>query len=183
MVLEESFRNRNLEEDRQDALSHSISMLNWRVERINGRNITTLVVLFEPAGARPVSAHEADAFVPLSEPQIRVLRLVPGEPAADSKKQPYACVVELWQREEKSKRTKQHEWKLVQTRTPLRLGKPLPLIPFVFHGPRHSQPDVEKLPLTDTMNVELRRSRYLRMVGSDAPSERASSEPFHNCAW
>ena len=32
---------------------------------------------------------------------------------------------------------------MVESRVPLRLGKPLPLIPFVFHGPRHSLPEVE----------------------------------------
>ena len=41
------------------------------------------------------------------------------------------------------------EWELVETRMPLRLGKPLPLIPFVFHGPRHSLPDVDGMPLSD----------------------------------
>ena len=47
------------------------------------------------------------------------------------------------------------EWQLVETRIPLRLGKPLPLIPFVFHGPRHSLPDVDKLPLADIIAVNL----------------------------
>jgi hypothetical protein len=83
---------------------------------------------------------------------------------------------ELWQREEKSKRTKHHDWKLVETRTPLRLGKPLPLIPFVFHGPRHSQPDVEKLPLTDisrdTMTELFRRGEVLPEGRSMAEEER-----------
>jgi hypothetical protein len=70
------------------------------------------------------------------------------------------CVVEIWQREEKAfargqrKRDKQ-EWKLVETRIPLRLGKPLPLIPFVFHGPNHAQPAVEKLPMADIIAVNL----------------------------
>src|SRR5688572_15903442 len=43
----------------------------------------------------------------------------------------------------------------VETRVPLRLGKPLTLIPFVFHGPRHSLPDVDKLPLADIIAVNL----------------------------
>jgi len=47
-----------------------------------------------------------------------------------------------------------------ERRVPLRLGKPLPLIPFVFHGPRHALPDVDKLPLTDIIAV-LRRHGYL----------------------
>ena len=47
------------------------------------------------------------------------------------------------------------DWKLIDTKIPLRLGKPLPLIPFVFHGPRHSRPTVEKLPLADIIAVNL----------------------------
>ena len=43
----------------------------------------------------------------------------------------------------------------VETRTPLRLGKPLPLIPFVFHGPKHSLPKVDKLPLADVIAINL----------------------------
>ena len=47
------------------------------------------------------------------------------------------------------------EWTLVETRVPLRLGKPLPLIPFVFHGPRNALPDVDKMPLADIISVNL----------------------------
>ena len=49
--------------------------LNWRVERINGWNIPTLVVLHETVSvAAPSSA--SDDFEPTSVEQIRVLRLV-----------------------------------------------------------------------------------------------------------
>ena len=71
-----------------------------------------------------------------------------------SSRRDYSYVVEIGQREEKAfargqrKRDKQ-DWKLIETRIPLRLGKPLPLIPFVFHGPNHAQPGVEKLPMAD----------------------------------
>jgi hypothetical protein len=34
-------------------------------------------------------------------------------------------------------------------------GKPLPLIPFVFHGPRHSLPEVDKIPLADIISKNL----------------------------
>src|SRR6185436_8058409 len=47
------------------------------------------------------------------------------------------------------------KWKLIETKTPLRLGKPLPSLPFVFHGPRHSLPGVDKLPLADMIAVNL----------------------------
>ena len=125
------------------------NILNWRVERINGRNITTMIVLYEPSGGRPVSGRDDDPFITTPREQIRVLRLLPGEKVPDSRKQPYSCVVELWQREEKKSRKDKNDWKLIDTRIPLRLGKPLPLIPFVFHGPRHSQPSIDRLPLGD----------------------------------
>ena len=131
------------------------NILNWRVERINGRNITTMVVLYEPSGARPSPGKDGDGFVTMMREQIRVLRLLPGEKIAESRKQPYSCTVEIWQRSEKKTRNEKNDWRLVETRIPLRLGKPLPLIPFVFHGPRHSQPSVEKLPLSDIIAVNL----------------------------
>jgi hypothetical protein len=63
-------------------------------------------------------------------------------------------VVELWQLIKKDGKRKP-EWQKVETRIPLRLGKPLPLIPFVFHGPRHWLPDVDKQPLADIIAVNL----------------------------
>jgi hypothetical protein len=128
------------------------NILNWRVERINGRNVPTLVVLFEPHGAL---ANADDAFEAQATEQIRVLRLVRSGEAS-------ACQVELWQPEGASARAQSNrkksdkvKWKLVETRTPLRLGKPLPALPFVFHGPQHSRPDVDKLPLGDVIAVNV----------------------------
>jgi hypothetical protein len=131
------------------------NILNWRVERINGRNIPTMVVLYEPFGGRPSPGKDDDSFVTMTREQIRVLRPMPGEKVPESKKQPYSCVVEIWQRPEKKARNEKNDWKLVETRIPLRLGKPLPFLPFVFHGARHSQPAVEKLPLADIIAVNL----------------------------
>ena len=132
------------------------SILNWRVERINGRNITTMIALLERGVRNAERGMKGDdPFVDEAVEQIRVLKLLPGEKVADSKKQPHSCIVEIWQREEKKTRRDKQEWKLVETRIPLRLGKPLPLLPFVFHGPRHSQSTVEKLPLADIIAVNL----------------------------
>jgi hypothetical protein len=166
------------------------SILNWRVERINGRNITTMVALLE-RGVRNAERgmKDDDPFVEEVTEQIRVLRLVAGgelkvESASSPRPSPpkfglpsgegeassasrrsglrreMRCVVEIWQREEKAfargqRRKDKEEWKLVETRIPLRLGKPLPLLPFVFHGPRHAQSTVEKLPLADIIAVNL----------------------------
>ncbi|MBI1176196.1 DUF4055 domain-containing protein [bacterium] len=115
--------------------------------------------------------------------QIRVLRLVPGQTSGGTPdgaretvaapranvlpgKRDYECVVEIWRKEnEKSGRQRsgalpsaakdKAKWKLVETRVPKRLGKPLPMIPFVFHGARHSLPSIEKLPMADIIAVNL----------------------------
>jgi hypothetical protein len=118
-------------------------IINWRTERVNGRNVLTLLVL------RETSQSEEDPFVVKDIEQLRVLRLVLGVNTSSEKIPGWAYQVEVWQRREgKTKRTKP-EWVKVETRIPLRLGKPLPLIPFVFHGPRNSLPCVDKLPLGD----------------------------------
>lgn len=124
-------------------------ILNWRVERVNGRNVPTLIVLREVSGV----AGSEDEFEAERGEQIRVLKLV-------NVKGGHQCVVEIWRPESESrgKRVRGKDrvkWKLVETRTPLRLGKPLPLLPFAFHGPRHSRPDVDKLPLGDVIAVNL----------------------------
>ena len=124
------------------------NILNWRVERINGRSIPTLVVLHEACGSPVV---RGDEFESTGGEQIRVLRLVRAEEGMQ-------CVVELWRPEDTGDAKRKGEkvkWKRAETRMPLRLGKPLPLIPFVFHGPRHSRPDVDKLPLADVIAVNL----------------------------
>ncbi len=125
-------------------------IINWRVERVNGRNVPTLVVLREQVIAKP--GPDSDEFELGMVDQIRVLRLV-----ADDNGQPF-CRVDLWQELDpgsRKLRRGRREWVLVESRVPRRLGKPLPLIPFVFHGPRHSRPDVDRGPLEDIIAVNL----------------------------
>ena len=132
------------------------SILNWHVQRINGRNIPTLVVLREMVEV-PVAADAGD-FATLPLEQIRVLRLVEMPevkgPKSEARKQ-YGCVVEIYRRQEKKSHQSQPEWELVAAKTPLRRGQPLPLLPFIFHGPRHSRPAVDKLPLSDVICLNL----------------------------
>ncbi len=140
-------------------------ILNWRMERVKGRNVLTMVVLKESFADGGEDGFEND-----SVEQIRVLKLVQGasrtgnQDGAHGVTRPteWEYIVEIWQLlaeghqadgsfrtgTVKSRRGKR-VWKLIETRIPLRLGKPLPLIPFVFHGPRHFLPDVDKLPLAD----------------------------------
>ena len=125
-------------------------IINWRTTRINGRNVLSLLVLREVLTDAP-----KDEFASEPVEQLRVLRLATVQSATSKKKTEQRCVIEIWrQREIKNKRNKT-EWIKVETRIPLRLGKPLPLIPFVFHGPRHSLPGVDKLPLADIIAVNL----------------------------
>ena len=141
-------------------------VINWRVERVNGRNVPTLIVLAERVMAQP--GPDDDGFALKLVDQMRVLKLVPGDPpspdgyGATGEKRDYHYQVELWQRKKVEGsglrvegRKGKVEWQLVETRIPLRLGKPLPLIPFVFHGPRHSRPDVDRGPLEDIVAVNL----------------------------
>jgi hypothetical protein len=88
-----------------------------------------------------------DSFAAKLVERIRVLKL---EPVAETESR---YVVQVW--EKGNDATNSTEWTLKETQIPLRLGKPLPLIPFVFHGPRNSLPDVDKLPLGDIITVNL----------------------------
>lgn len=134
------------------SLYRAEDILNWHVERVNGRNVLTLLVLHES-----VSAFSPEDFNSTPTEQLRVLKLVETRSNQADGKSEWQYVVELWRQQqaqggqEKSKA----EWVMVDRRVPLRLGKPLPLIPFVFHGPRHALPDVDKLPLTDIIAVNL----------------------------
>ena len=155
-------------------------IINWRVERVNGRNVPVMIVLMEqvaetehtsprpsPQSGEGASASSRrrlqDEFELALQQQIRVLKLVPQEDGDQGRRgsRPYQYVVEIWREKEALRtaratgRRKKIEWELVETKTPLRLGKPLPLIPFVFHGPRHSRPDVDRPPLQDIIAVNL----------------------------
>ena len=132
-------------------------IINWQVERVNGRSVPTLIVLSERV-TRPAIGRAGEELVPETVEQIRVLRLVAGDMAANAGgMRDYHCQVDLWQPKtgQRQRRGAKVQWELVQTKIPLRLGKPLPLIPFVFHGPRHSRPEVDRLPLSDMIAVNL----------------------------
>ena len=137
-------------------------ILNWQTQRINGRNVVTMIALREIV-ERP---DDDDPFAVKIAETVRVLKL---EVLPDGGTR---YVVEIWVLADghraknqsswmsnfwsgqKSSQAKT-EWTLVETRVPLRLGKPLPLIPFVFHGPRNALPDVDKMPLADIIHVNL----------------------------
>ncbi len=122
-------------------------ILNWRVERVAGKNIPTLIVLKE-TGKLP-GTPLSDPFLDDSVDQIRVLKLIADSPGGSR-----SVAIELWQLLQPQPGAKP-DWQLVATRKPLRLGKPLSRIPFVFHGPRHSRPEVDAPPLNNIVTVNL----------------------------
>ena len=154
-------------EDRAYAVLYQAEdILNWQTERVNGRIVLTMVVLRET-----VEGQTEEDFSRERVEQIRVLRLAPvqslkskvqsknedggaqGQSLPRSHERSY--IVEIWQRRGAKSRRGKTGWELMEIRTPSRRGKPLPLIPFVFHGPRHSLPVVDKLPLGDIIAVNL----------------------------
>jgi hypothetical protein len=99
------------------------------------------------------------SFVTDEVEQLRGLKLVPSRVQnstvllehADSS---HTYTVEIWQRRPAGRGRKQ-DWTLVSTATPLRRGKPLSAIPFVFHGPSHSRAEVERPPIDDLVAANL----------------------------
>lgn len=132
------------------------SILNWQQTRINGQLKLSLVVLAE---STTDESTEADPFVVETVEQIRVLKLVPARPTKDGAESAFEYQVEIWQLRPGKSRKKEKEWKLIRTTTPLRLGKALPAIPFVFHGPAHSRPAVVKSPIEDIVSANLHHYR------------------------
>lgn len=132
-------------------------ILNWRTERVNGVNVVTLVVLQENVESREQKAEiQADEFETEMVEQIRVLRLVNSHMEKPDTSTGWRYEVEIWRpKRNGTKRTRKTEWELVETRVPLRLGQPLPAIPFVFHGAQHALAAVEKLPLADIIAINL----------------------------
>lgn len=63
-------------------------------------------------------------------------------------------VVEIYRRGEANAQG-ERAWALVEQRVPLRRGKALPFIPFVFHGPENALPSPAMPPLEDIITVNL----------------------------
>jgi hypothetical protein len=147
-------------------------ILNWRVGRVGGRIIPTLIVLREfvekPLSAEVIGQTQAvDEFDTARVEQIRVLKL--GD-ALDEQGLPtggLAYNVEIWQeidiqeddvttKERKRKKAKQEKkWQLIETFVPSKTGDALTEIPFVFHGVENTSPDPDKSPIEDLARKNL----------------------------
>jgi hypothetical protein len=129
-------------------LYHAEDILNWQTIRVGGvygGELRYSLISLREKQERP---NPADPFVPIEVEVIRVLRLVPF---GDS----FAYQVEIWEQVPSKTNKKKVEWEITDSFTPLRRGKPLDRIPFVFHGPSNSAPEPEKSPIQDIVNVNL----------------------------
>lgn len=96
--------------------------------------------------------------------QIRVYRLIFAEDQSQSEQtgadgektvvRNMQVVCELYR-----KTSEKDQFAIFQTITPTRFNRPLPEIPFVFHGPRDSKPEIERPPLEDIAQVNLSHYR------------------------
>jgi len=152
------------------------AILNWKIERVGGRNEVTLVVLHEYGrNLIPGTKVAGDEYDEELIPQLRVLRLVPGNQMTEDggrRTEGWQYVVEVWQEKVTSRRYRKGEWVLVDQRVPMRLGKPLEHIPFVFHGSCHSLPHVDKLPLADIIAVIWITTGSMRITNTGCISRR-----------
>lgn len=114
-------------------------------------------------GASQTIQISPDEYNPKLIDQIRVLKLIP--PA--SEKGEWVYTVEIWQEVEQSIAAKskgkksgtKKKFELVATMTPVRRGKTIPEIPFVFHNPNNLLPNVDKSPMQDIISVNLSHYR------------------------
>lgn len=127
------------------SLYRAEDILNWREERINGRMQLTLVVLRETVACDRGS----DEYATAQRNNLRVLRLSKGLNGAMAG---YCYHVEIWGH---SGEKDNQKMELLESVIPLRRGKPLPNIPFVFHGPNLSKPSVEASPISDIVAANL----------------------------
>ena len=142
-------------------------VLNWRTRRIGGRTVLTMVSLEENIS---LSNHADALFEAKHQRQIRVLRLVDGQTLLSLWTNPpntlnspipksgYGCVVEIYRQTTETSSAsseKKAAWYLAETLVPSNRGQALPAIPVIFHGPIHSLPDIQKLPLADIIAVNL----------------------------
>lgn len=114
-------------------------IVNWRIQRINGVQTLTRLVLYETA-----EVAGEDPFEPTLQERYRVLELIDGR---------YTVTIHVQDKDDKTKFTS------LPPRMPLRRGVPLPFIPFAFCNARSITPDVEHPPLIDLADVNLSHYR------------------------
>lgn len=130
---------------------------NWQTNLVDGKHVLTMVLLHEqseePASAESLASAKADDLAELEQVSVERLRLIFLQDIGASKQ----CVVRVFEKVESKKN--RIDWRLVEERIPLRKGRPLDFVPFVFHNSDNSKPGCCKLPLEDIISVNLHHYR------------------------
>lgn len=133
------------------------SIINWEVGRVKEKIALQLLVLAEVI---TIASDGKDGdYTSLEEVQYRVFRLLNE-----------MLVVEVWKEKKPNKANqKTKEFVLESTSSPLRRGKPLDFIPFVFHNTKNHGASIDRPPLDDLfianvshfqLNVEFRHGLH-----------------------
>lgn len=152
-------------------------ILNWRTQRVGGNVLPTLITLRETVsmpnetvlevGANEDQAKgEDDPYTDNEVAQLRVLRLIMTAPTAEEDESDTEAerakverryIIELWRKDNVKigKKKTESRWVLKEIIEPTRNGRPLPEIPFVFHGAEDSDPSVDRPPLDDLAEMNL----------------------------
>lgn len=160
-------------------------IINWRMSRVNGKVMLSLVVLKErvhTADAQAVTsaggnnpADPPEQSLPISVANTRGVT-GPDNGNAEAAGDEFTPTIteqlrvlrlvpvsesEAWYEVEcfQPDPNKKDVWRSVGVLVPSRRGKALEEIPFVFHGPNANTPDVDKLPLDDIIVVNLSHYR------------------------
>jgi hypothetical protein len=132
-------------------------VLNWEVERVGGRTVLVLLVLRDGERVRVFrmvgSVCVQEVWGRNSQSQIADSR----EETADSRSQIADSRGETANSQSQiaNSRGGADGWVLEERNGLMRDGAGLPFVPFVFHGPRGSRPEVERLPLRDIIAANL----------------------------
>lgn len=151
----------NLNELRPFAARYDAEMiLNWKVTRIKGRMVLSMLVLreFDPIWINLGDGEkEPDEFDTTRFEQWRVYRLLPDDQGN------YYCECKIY-RKKKSKNTKpvegeEEEFVEVDSSIPHRRAQTLQFIPFIFHGSNNNLPPCNKPPMEDMSELNLAHYR------------------------
>lgn len=117
-------------------------IINWKQSRIQGEMLLTLLVLQEE---RPIerAAEDEDIFSHEKEMHWRVYRL-------DITDEDPVCMCEVYRKNDKD------QFEIIEQSVPSRRGEPLNRVPFVFHGSVDTEPDINRAPMTDISDLNVK---------------------------
>jgi len=113
-------------------------IINWKQGRVRGEMILTLLVMQEE---RPVES--VDIFSHEKEMHWRVYRL-------DLSDEEAVCICEVYRKNDRD------QFEIIEQTRPTRRGIALNRIPFVFHGSSDTEPDVNRSPMTDISDLNIK---------------------------